>query len=286
MYVVAVSGGVDSMALLHMLKNLPDVKLIVAHYDHGIREDSKKDRELVEQTAKQYGLEFVYGEGRLGSNTSEAAAREARYAFLHRIAEFNHARAIITAHHQDDAIETAIINWIRGTGRRGYSSLRSSDVLLRPLLDIPKQELINYAKRNHITWREDTTNQDPKYLRNLIRLRVMPNLTVKQRADVIDTMKQLRGLNDVIDQKLVHFLHTQPSQHAIDRHWFIMLPYDVALEVMAMWLRLNNCMFDTKLLNRLVVGSKTLHDDKHMDVDKNNYIEVAGEKLALKHRER
>ncbi len=274
------------MSLLHMLHNQPEVKLIVAHFDHGIREDSKLDKQLVKEHAAAYGLPFVYDEGKLGQDASEATAREARYRFLRQLRDASHATAIITAHHQDDALETAIINWLRGTGRRGYTALKTDHELLRPLLDMPKQEVINYAKRHKLTWREDHTNQNTNYLRNLIRHKVMPQLTAKQRADMVNALQTLRDVNGRIDEKLVHFLHTQPKKQHIDRHWFTMLPHDVALEVIAMWLRLNGCQFDTRLLERLVTGAKTLAAGKSMDVDGGHIIEVNHEQLALKHRER
>ncbi len=283
---VAVSGGVDSMSLLHLLKDQPEVKLIVAHFDHGIRKDSKLDKQLVKQIAEVYGLPFVYDEGNLGKDTSEATARTARYKFLRRVQNGAQAQAIITAHHQDDALETAIINWLRGTGRRGYTALKSRGSLLRPLLNVPKQELINYANSHKLSWREDSTNQDTKYLRNLIRHKIMPQLTAKQRADMVAALRDLRALNSRIDQKLVHFLHTQPKRQHIDRHWFIMLPHDVALELMAAWLRLNGCQFDRKLLDRLVTGAKTLPAGKKMDVDRAHFIEVKAKELALRAGER
>src|SRR5690606_5271626 len=99
-YVVAVSGGVDSMVLLDLLRQKPKLELIVAHFDHGIRPDSAEDRKLVQRVAKHYDLPFVYAEGKLGPKASEALAREARYAFLRRVQAEQGAEAIITAHHQ------------------------------------------------------------------------------------------------------------------------------------------------------------------------------------------
>ncbi|QQS18837.1 hypothetical protein IPL68_02130 [Candidatus Saccharibacteria bacterium] len=87
----------------------------MAHFDHGIRPDSVEDRKLVQKLAKQYGLPFVYDRAELGAGASEAVAREARYAFLSRVKEAVGADAIITAHHEDDVLETIIINWLRGT---------------------------------------------------------------------------------------------------------------------------------------------------------------------------
>src|SRR5665213_799396 len=129
-YVVAVSGGVDSISLLHILQAQPGVRLIVAHFDHGIREDSVEDRRLVQNVAREYRLPFVYDAGNLGVDTSEAAARQARYRFLRRVQQASGARAIVTAHHQDDLLETAILNLLRGTGRKGLTALSNrSDMI-------------------------------------------------------------------------------------------------------------------------------------------------------------
>lgn len=154
-YVVAVSGGVDSMALLDLLQAHGDYELVVAHLDHGIRSDSGEDRQLVEQAAEAVGLPFFYKEAKLGAGTSEAAARKVRYAFLNKIKTKQGAAAIITAHHQNDVLETAIINIIRGTGRKGLTSLGSNEIV-RPLLNVSKAALIQYAKKHNLQWREDS----------------------------------------------------------------------------------------------------------------------------------
>src|ERR1039458_1834138 len=150
-YIVAVSGGVDSVALLDIMSRQPELDLIVAHFDDGIRTDSAKDRIFVGDLATKYGYLFEFEEGKMGSSTSEAEARLARYDFLERARNKHQAAAIVTAHHQDDVIETAILNLYRGTGRRGLSSLGSTDLIKRPLLAISKQELIDYAKSRNLT---------------------------------------------------------------------------------------------------------------------------------------
>src|SRR4051812_6590366 len=101
-YVLAVSGGVDSMVLLHILSTTDEVELIVAHFNHGIRQDSDKDEELVKDAAKQYGLQIEIANGKLGPTASEEQARTARYKFLNSIQKKYKAVAIITAHHEDD----------------------------------------------------------------------------------------------------------------------------------------------------------------------------------------
>ena len=177
-YVVAVSGGVDSMVLLDLLKDQPHLKLIVAHYDHGIRPDSAKDRQLVQDVAAAYHLPMVFENGKLGSTASEATARQARYEFLERTRQTHSARAILTAHHQDDVLETAIINLIRGTGRRGLTALSSQPLIIRPLLHVSKADIRAYAEKQQLKWHEDSTNQDEKYLRNYIRRNWLPQFDV------------------------------------------------------------------------------------------------------------
>ncbi len=280
-YVVAVSGGVDSMVLLDLLRRLPGVKLVVAHYDHGIRPDAAADRRLVQQAAQAHGLPFVYDEGGLGAAASELAARRARYDFLHTVRLAARARAIITAHHQDDMLETAIINVIRGTGRRGLSSLRSRDRLVRPLLGYSKQDIRAYARAHRLEWREDSTNQDEKYLRNYVRRKILNKLSVKQQAQLLAHIDTAKQLNDQIDQLLQVQLHLQPAGHTLDRQWFISLPHALAREVMAGWLRTRGAPFDSKSLHRLVVAAKTYPPGKQTDVSKQTVLKVTKRYLAL-----
>ena len=261
-YVVAVSGGVDSMALLHMLANQRGIELVVAHFEHGIREDSDEDRRLVQAAAAHYGLPFVFARGHLGAGTSEAAARDARYAFLRKVREEQGADAIITAHHQDDQIETALINMLRGTGPRGLSSLRSTDEISRPLLHISKAALLVYAKAHDLAWREDSTNADERYLRNYLRRRVLPKLTPAGRGQMVQRIAAAAELHAAIERELAP--HVQTAQ--LDRAWFIQLPYDVSAEAMAMWLRKNGSQFDRTVIHRLTVFAKTAAPGKRADV--------------------
>lgn len=263
-YVVGVSGGVDSMTLLHMLAKLGQespIKLTVAHFDHGIREDSREDRLLVERTAKLLGLPFVYAEGKLGAGVSEDVARKARYEFLRKVKEQTEADGIITAHHQDDAVETAVHNILRGTGRKGMSSLQSVDGILRPALHLPKKQLRNYALRENIEWREDSTNNNLAYRRNYIRHELLPKLYAASPAAYEQLKRRIRRqheINQAIDNQLSAFLHRQPAITALSRLDVTMLPHSVAKELVAHWLRLNGqYQFSSRLLERLTVALKT-----------------------------
>jgi tRNA(Ile)-lysidine synthetase-like protein len=278
-YVVAVSGGVDSMVLLNMLSKIPKLKLVVAHFDHGIRTDSEQDRHLVQAAAKKYRLPFVFDEGRLGPGASEAAAREVRYKFLQKTAQASNANAIITAHHQDDMLETAIINMMRGTGRRGLTSLRDLPNLKRPLLSYTKAEIISYAKQHNLEWREDSTNQDKTYLRNYVRHEIIPKLTAGQKANLLKHIDKLGELNQEIDTIIDGLVGRQSE---LDRQWFISLDHKVALDVMASWLRAHSINdFDSKRLELLVRAAKTYQPDKQIDIDKTHQLQVKKDLLAL-----
>ncbi len=284
-YVVAVSGGVDSMVLLDLLRQRPGVKLVVAHFDHGIRPDSHEDRKLVQDVAKRHGLTFVQGHGKLGKTASEATAREARYTFLHNVKEASGAKAIITAHHQDDLVETALLNIVRGTGRRGLTSLKSTDGIVRPLLDYDKVRIRDHAHNHKLAWREDSTNSDTKYLRNYLRLNIMPKLTPSQRAQVVILLNDLLGINDEIDAHMINLLHAQPGTHELNRAWFINLPHDVAREVVHAWLRHRGASeLNRKLIEQLVVAMKTTAPGKRLDVDKHLELALTKDTIALKKR--
>jgi tRNA(Ile)-lysidine synthetase-like protein len=284
-YIVAVSGGVDSISLLQMLVRQAadnELKLVVAHFDHGIRADSKLDRLLVQETAQKYGVPFVYHEGHLGGGTSEAQARQARYAFLRQVQAATQASAIITAHHQDDLIETAIINLLRGTGRKGITALGDHRHLRRPLLQIPKSDIQAYAKDQGLIWREDSTNQDLTLLRNYVRQVVLPRLGAKGRQTLLAHIGHMSVLNRAVDNDIALYLHLQPSRQTLNRLEFVLLPHAVALEVMAQWLRSNGIIgFNRKQLEQLVARSKVLEPGKQIDIDAGHRLLIGRESLVL-----
>ncbi len=286
-YVVAVSGGVDSMVLLDLLRHMPDLELIVAHFDHGIRTDSAEDMRLVQHIADSYGLQFVSDEGKLGPQASEAMARQARYDFLERARANHHADAIITAHHQDDWLETAILNILRGTGRKGLTSLADRPHIQRPLLHISKQELIAYAHSHGLTWHEDSTNADDKYLRNYIRHNILPQFDVTATAQLVEVLEESRQTNRALDAELGTILGTMSDGATLDRRAFASLPHDIAKELLATWLRDQGIAdFDHKTLERVVVAAKTKSAGARIDIISGTSLLLTKDKLALMRLER
>ncbi len=179
-------------------------------------------------------------------------------------------------------METAIINLLRGSGRKGLTALKNQENIIRPLLNWPKHVLISYARHKGVKWREDPTNQDTKYLRNHVRHNILTNFNPSQKRQFLQHLEKLATLNHEIDTALINHLHMQPAAKNLDRHWFVMLPHQQAIELMAMWLRSQNILsFDKKLLERLVIGAKTLRPDKKMDVMGKHKIRIGKEQLAL-----
>ena len=277
-YVVAVSGGVDSMVLLDLLSKKSGVEVVVAHFNHGIRPDSDLDERLVAKTARRYSLLFEVGYGKLGPKTSEGQARRARYAYLKDLERKHKANGIITAHHQDDLIETALINILRGTGRQGLSAIHSKEII-RPLLNVPKKEILNYAQSHNIKWREDKTNTDLTYLRNYIRYKIMPGLSTKKRADIIRNLDKVAKINEIIDQEIATL---SQSSTQLDRQSFIMLPNEVGDELLMHWLRKNNLRdFDRKTIARVSVIIKTASPGSRHDIIKGQVLTLTKTSVLL-----
>jgi tRNA(Ile)-lysidine synthase len=281
-YVVAVSGGVDSVVLLNVLSKVSELELIVAHLDHGIRPDSAQDAVFVMELAEKYGLPFVGGSVRLGPDASEEEARKCRYDFLRSVVRDSKAQAIITAHHQDDVIETAIINTLRGTGRKGMTSLQSTKDLKRPMLHISKQEIIDYAQKNKLKWREDSTNQDTRYLRNKVRQKLAKNLDKKTRERILDSLQTMQMINMELDALHAELLDQNSDNNTLNRQWFTSLPHAASREVLAYWLRSHEHSFDTKTLERVVNKIKTGRSNSKADIGSGNYILIEKRQISLK----
>ena len=225
-YLIAVSGGVDSVVLLDMLAKKHE-KILVAHFDHGIREDSKEDAIFVRQLAVKYGVKFFTKREELGANASEEKARRARYKFLRELSEKQNA-TIVTAHHLDDVVETIIINMVRGTGWRGLAVLNAEDIY-RPLINFKKQEIINYAKQNSLKWREDSTNSLNVYMRNIVRHKIDLNNEQKNELQILH-QEQIR-LAKEIKSEVTSLLKSIKNDNKISRYFINSIDQASAYEI-------------------------------------------------------
>jgi tRNA(Ile)-lysidine synthetase-like protein len=222
-YVVAVSGGVDSVVLLDILSKHSGLELIVAHFDHGIRKDSAIDAVFVSGLARKYDLLFETKREELGPDSSEEMARTRRYKFLREVAK-KHGAKLVTAHHGDDVVETIAINLVRGTGWRGLAVL-DSDVV-RLLTGLTKVELLDYATKHKLIWHEDSTNSETKYLRNRIRQHTS-KLDEDKKMQLLGLWAEQKSLKRLIDKEVVKLVGTGPSY---SRYFFIHIDHIVAIE--------------------------------------------------------
>ncbi len=184
--VLAVSGGPDSMALLHLHARLAAGRIVVAHLDHHLRPDSTSDAAFVAEQARELGAAFVLGHWEAHEEARgtgmEAAARNARYRFLAEVARDHHLGVVATGHHRDDQAETVLHRLLRGTGPdglcgiHGQRPLENGLTLVRPLLMFQRSEIMAYLEQIGGLWREDPTNRDESNLRSVIRARLLPYL--------------------------------------------------------------------------------------------------------------
>ena len=213
-YLVAVSGGVDSVVLLDVMAAQATEPLIVAHVDHGIRgEASAADARFVAALAARYGLPFVSTRLELGPNASEAP--------------------VVTAHHLDDLVETVVLNLVRGTGWRGLAVLNRPGVE-RPLLGWRKADIRAYALAHRLEWVEDETNASDRYTRNWLRRCIQRLLTAEQAAQITALRHRQLALRHTINDEVQHLL----PQFAAERYGLIMIDEASAQELlgaMIMW---------------------------------------------------
>ena len=189
-YLIGVSGGRDSVALLHSLVDLGYKNLIVCHLDHQLRgRASKADARFVEKLAARYDVDLAIESANVRALAKklsiETAAREARYSFFAKVAKRRKCRTIFLAHHADDLVETFLINLFRGAGSTGLSGMREAttrrveDVdltVVRPLLGVWRSDIDKYVREHRLKFREDASNKSLAPLRNRVRRRVIPYL--------------------------------------------------------------------------------------------------------------
>ena len=193
---LAVSGGADSVALLDVLNGLANelgLSIVVAHVDHGIQSDSPTVRQSVAVLAKKYRLPFETTELHLGPEASETEARRARYVWLREVQMRRGAKYIVTAHHADDQVETILLRVLRGSAPAGLAgiSAKSRGGLVRPLLPFSRAELVGYASACGLAVHDDPANRDPRHLRSWLRTTLLPLLSERMGAGVLQDVRLL-----------------------------------------------------------------------------------------------
>ncbi len=214
-YVLAISGGVDSVVLFEVFLSLK-LNFSVAHVNYNLRgENSVKDFELVQTLCKKhniafFSLDFETATQKPNRISIQMFAREIRYNFFKKIISENNFDFLATAHHFNDSLETFIINFSRGSGLKGLLGIPefNENKTIRPFSECTKTEIINYAKSKNLVWREDESNAKTDYLRNKIRWNIIPELekltdnSSKNYQKTIEILKQTQGfVTEIIHQK-------------------------------------------------------------------------------------
>ena len=204
--VLGISGGPDSIAMLNSLYNLKkdkkiDCEIVVAHINHGIRENAKIDEQYVKEFCKNINIEcFV-----LKTNVKELAekskrgieetGRIVRYDFFNKILKETNSNKIAIAHNQNDNAETIIMNIIRGTGLSGLKGIEPQNGhYIRPLIDIKREEIEEYCNQKDLNPRHDESNDDNIYTRNKIRNVVIPYIKQELNPNIIETLNRLSSI--------------------------------------------------------------------------------------------
>lgn len=224
--IAAISGGPDSIFLLHLLKQT-SAKIIVANLDHQVRKNSHKDTEFVRQASQNLIFHSKTADikelGRKNKTGIEETGRKERYRFFNQLAKKYHAKFIITAHHADDNLETLLFNFTRGASLQGLSGMPEYEPpLLRPLLQFSKKQILDYLEFKKIPYCTDQTNYDTDYSRNFLRHEIIPGLK-KLNPNLAQTVSKntanIREINDFLKESARKFL-AKNTPHQLDAKSF------------------------------------------------------------------
>ena len=214
---VGFSGGVDSVVLLTMLKKYrPDLNLFAAHVNHMLRDDAISDAQFCENFCEENNVAYVVTnenvkkyclDNKLGT---EEGARILRHQFFKDWMYLKKIDFLCLGHHKNDRAETIILNFLRGSGIHGLSSMRESEKnIIRPLLDLKKSDILEVASRNNLKWVEDHTNHENDYDRNWLRNDIIPQLETRRKG-VVDVLsrnaKQFEMVSDYISKEAEKFI--------------------------------------------------------------------------------
>jgi tRNA(Ile)-lysidine synthase len=231
--VVGVSGGPDSMALLHLMaqiKKALDIQLICAHVNHNVRIESADEKVFVEKFCMKNNILFESMKIEdYGDDNFHNEARSKRYNYFSGIVKKYNAKYLLTAHHGDDLIETILMRIVRGSTLRGYSGFSKvinmgEYIIMRPLINVTKEEIIMYNKKNKISYVQDKSNQKDVYTRNRFRKYIVPEFK-KEDANVHNKFykfsKILLEYNEYIDKQVSKIVRKVYPQDVLNIEKFL-----------------------------------------------------------------
>ena len=237
--IIALSGGIDSMVLFDIIYKQNN-NVVIAHVNHNKRKESILEYEYISKMAKEYNIPFE-GYTILDKSTSNFHhdARLKRYDFFKAIAQKYNSSKIAVAHHLDDQVETILMRIVRGTSFSGYSGIKAirSDrnvSIIRPLMNIKKEDIIQYAKANNTKYFEDKSNSEDIYTRNRFRNTIIPLLKTENPnldSKIIQLAEYIDSADEVLEEKKNQFLKAFSMYNNVSLHDFNKLNKIVKIKV-------------------------------------------------------
>lgn len=281
-FLLAVSGGVDSMVMASLFKEL-NCYFEIAHINYHFRgEDSNLDQQLVESFCQKHQIPFhlkdVTEKEKETMTSLQTWARDLRYNFFFDVLKNQNLDFIVTAHHLNDELETFIINLSRGSGIKGLSGIpHNKNHILRPLLNYSKEDIYEFAKLHNIPFREDKSNEKPDYLRNFIRHEITPKLSTVHESFLEQFLKTISHLQetqnfieDIISKTLHEICDIHKEEIFVDKNKFNTLHSYLQYEFLKIY------GFENKAEIEKIITAETrktfVSKDYQLTVDRSFYI--------------
>ena len=280
-FLIALSGGVDSVVLLHLFSTL-NLNLRAVHIHHGLSRNADQWATFCEQLCKRWNIPFILQKVTVsGKKGIEASAREARYQAIREVLQPN--EVVVTAHHLDDQSETFFLALKRGAGLKGLSAMHAVSfsqnfAIFRPLLNISKAEILAYAKAHQLAWVEDESNQSNAYDRNFLRNTLLPQME-KQWAGFsrnvaracLHLASEQTLLNELLAESLACYIDTEAKTLAI--HDFPQFSQEKQAALLRLWLEKSGLLMPTSAqLQQLMECVVLAQEDKNPQLKLGKWI--------------
>jgi len=285
--ILGFSAGPDSCALaliLAKLKNKFNIKITLAYFNHGWRKEALDEEEFTKNFAEKFDFNYVIEKASKGIKKSEEIARTLRYDFFKKTADKLNTDVVLLAHNKNDNIETLIYRVIKGTSVFGLASIpENRDIYFRPLLSVLKEDILKFLKDNNQNYMFDSSNNDEKYARNLIRNKLLP-LFSKINSNYPDTIENLIqnaiSTRKIVDDYISNIEAEIIKDNKINYSKYILLPPETRFEI------LNNFLFDKLKYRTRANLEKTdnfilNNQNSKMSLNKDEFLIVRNNKIYV-----
>ncbi len=299
-YLIGISGGADSVALLHLLLEHGHHNLTLCHFNHQLRgTDSDTDALFVKKLASSLQLPYEFGTEDVQARATrkklslEAAGREARYEFFASVAQKHGVKTLLLAHHADDQVETCFLHFLRGTGSGGLAGMlpmsqRTIDgidlTIARPLLAISKKELVDYLTDRQLSWRHDTSNESLLPTRNRLRNRVLPLLDEVVGTSYRNAITRTATILAAEDEYLESLAAPHAKQLELKTQELGIMPLALQRRIVHAWLRTHGFQEVSFAEVELVLSLLNLEGPAKINLPGNAHARRRSGLIFLEHR--